>query len=99
MSFAAAGKEKLRNWELIYGGGAFLALLLDAELSRQSPTAFRDALRAVQATPGVRYDNAAMLAKLDAGTNGRASALYAQVEKGMTLPQIRAALAPAGVSV
>ena len=99
VSFAAAGKEKHKHWELIYGGGAFFALLLDAELSQQSPTAFRDALRAVQATPGVRYDHAAMLAKLDAGTNGRASVLLAQVEKGMTLPQIRAALAPAGVSV
>jgi predicted metalloprotease with PDZ domain len=99
VGFGAAGKEKHKHWELIYGGGAFFALLLDAELSRASPTAFRDALRAVQANPGVRYDNASMLARLDEHTGGRASALLAQVEKGMTLAQIRAALAPAGVSV
>jgi predicted metalloprotease with PDZ domain len=99
VSLGDAGKEKHKHWELIYGGGAFFALLLDAELSQQSPTAFRDAMRAVQANPGVRYDNATMLAMLDAHSNGRASALLAQVEKGMTLPQIRDALAPAGVSV
>jgi predicted metalloprotease with PDZ domain len=99
VGFGAAGKEKHKHWELIYGGGAFFALLLDAELAKTSPTAFRDALRAVQATPGVRYDHAAMLARLDEHSGGRASALFAQVEQGMTLAQIRAALAPAGVSV
>jgi predicted metalloprotease with PDZ domain len=99
IGLGAAGKEKHKHWELIYGGGAFLALLLDAELSQQSPTAFRDALRAMQSTPGVRHDNASMLAALDQRTGGRASALMAQVEAGMTLAQIRAALAPAGVSV
>jgi predicted metalloprotease with PDZ domain len=99
IGLGAAGKEKHRHWELIYGGGAFFALLLDAELSQSSPTAFRDAMRAVQSNPGVAYDNATMLAMLDQHTGGRASAILAQVEKGMTLPQVRAALAPAGVSV
>ncbi|MGH8104988.1 MAG: hypothetical protein ACREO2_01570, partial [Arenimonas sp.] len=99
VSLGAAGKQKHKNWELIYGGGAMLALLLDAELSQQSPTAFRDLMRQVQHNKGVSYDNDRMLATLDASTNGRASALMAQVNKGLTLSEIRSMLAKSGVSV
>lgn len=99
VSLAAAGKQKHKNWELIYGGGAMFALLLDAELSQQSPTAFRDALRKVQHNKGVAYDNERMLATLDASTNGRASALMARLNKGLTLGEIRSLLAKGGVSV
>ena len=56
-----AGKEKHKHWELVYGGGAVMALLLDAELSRQSPDAFRDALRRVQHQGPVTLDAPALL--------------------------------------
>jgi predicted metalloprotease with PDZ domain len=99
VTLMSAGKEKHKHWELIYGGGATLALLLDAELSRESPTAFRDAVRAVQHQGDGRLDGAAILAVLDARTNGRASKLMAELDKGLTLPDFRARLEPAGYRV
>lgn len=99
VTMAEAGKEKHRHWELIYGGGATLALLLDAELSRQSPTAFRDMVRRVQHQGGAPLDGAALLSILDAGSGGKASELLAALDNGMTLPDFRARLAPAGYEV
>jgi predicted metalloprotease with PDZ domain len=99
VSFAAAGKEKHKHWELIYGGGATLAMLLDAELSRESPTAFRDAVRRVQRTGGKVSDGPGLLALLDEATQGRASALMQKVDKGLVLDDLRALLAPAGFTV
>lgn len=95
----AAGKEKHKHWELIYGGGAVLALLLDSELSRQSPTAFRDALRTLQHQPGRRMDGTTVLALLDQATQGKASALLQHLNSGLDLAAIREQLAPAGISV
>jgi predicted metalloprotease with PDZ domain len=99
VTLMAAGKEKHKHWELIYGGGATLALLLDAELSRKSPTAFRDAVRRVQRTGGKVSDGPGLLALLDEATQGRASALMQKVDKGLVLDDLRALLAPAGFTV
>jgi hypothetical protein len=95
----AAGKEKHKHWELIYGGGAVLALLLDSELSQQSPHAFRDALRILQQQPGRRMDGPTVLALLDQATQGKASAMLQRIDRGMDLAGIREQLAPAGFSV
>jgi predicted metalloprotease with PDZ domain len=99
VTLAAAGKEKHKNWELVYGGGAVMALLLDAELSRESPTAFRDALRRVQHQGAVTLDAPALLKVLDESSHGRASAIMQQLDAGMGTPQLRAALAPSGITV
>jgi hypothetical protein len=76
-----------------------MALLLDAELSKTSPTAFRDALRRVQHQGAATLDAPALLKLLDEGSGGRASAIMQQLDAGMGTPQLRAALAPAGLSV
>jgi predicted metalloprotease with PDZ domain len=99
VTLMAAGKEKHKHWELIYRGGATLALLLDAELSRTSPTAFRDAVRRVQRTGGTVANGPGLLALLDEATHGRAGALLQQVDAGLKLDDLRPLLAPAGISV
>jgi hypothetical protein len=76
-----------------------MALLLDAELSRRSPTAFRDALRQVQRQGAVTLDAPALLKLLDGSSQGRASAIMQQLDAGMGIAQLRAALAPAGITV
>lgn len=95
----AAGDHKHDNWELVYGGGAMVALLLDAELSRQAPDAFRDMLRRPQHLGGRALDGAALLAVLDEGSNGLASEVFKALDAGMSLSLIRQRLAKAGIGV
>jgi hypothetical protein len=99
VTLVGAGKEKHKHWELVYGGGATMALLLDAELSRTSPTAFRDALRRVQHQGAVMLDAPGLLKLLDESSNGRASAIMQQLDAGLSAAPIRAARAPAGLTV
>jgi predicted metalloprotease with PDZ domain len=99
VTLMAAGKEKHKHWELIYGGGALLALLLDTELSRESPTAFRDAVRRVQHTGGKVSDGPGLLALLDESTGGRAGALMRKLDAGLVLDDQRPLLAPGGIAV
>lgn len=94
-----AGDKKHDNWELVYGGGAVVALLLDAELSQDSPTAFRNLLRALQHQGGRAMDGKALLAELDNGSGGRASEIFRQLDQGMPLSAIRTRLAKAGIGV
>lgn len=95
----AAGDRKHDNWELVYGGGAMVALLLDAELSRKSPDGFRDMLRQLQRMQGKPMDGAALLQAMDQGSQGRASELFKALDAGMPLAGIRERLAPAGIQV
>lgn len=95
----AAGDRKHDNWELVYGGGAMVALLLDAELSRESPDAFRNMLRRLQHMQGKPMDGAALLAAMDDGSDGRASELFRALDAGMSYEAIRKVLAPAGIRV
>ena len=99
VTLVGAGKEKHKHWELVYGGGATMAMLLDAELSQVSPTAFRDALRRVQHQGAATLDAPALLKVLDEASGGRASRIMARLDAGMALADFRAALLPAGYSV
>ena len=99
VTLIGAGKEKHKNWELVYGGGALFALLLDAELSAQSATSFRDAMRRVQHQGAVTLDAPALLKLLDESSAGRASALMQRLDAGMSTADLRSALAPAGLGV
>jgi predicted metalloprotease with PDZ domain len=99
VTLVGAGKEKHKNWELVYGGGAAMAMLLDAELSQVSPTAFRDALRRVQHQGNATLDAPALLKVLDDASGGRASAIMHKLDAGMGPADFRAALAPAGLTV
>ena len=95
----AGGEKKHDNWELVYGGGAMVALLLDAELSQQSPNAFRDLLRGLQHEGGKAMDGAALLARLDEGSDGHASEIFKKLDAGMALSAIRERLGAAGIGV
>lgn len=95
----AAGDRKHENWELIYGGGAVIALLLDAELSANSPVAFRDMLRHLQHQGGKPLDGNAILNLMDENSAGRASAVFREVDTGLTLGKIRERLYAAGIHV
>jgi predicted metalloprotease with PDZ domain len=99
VGLVGAGKEKHKNWELVYGGGAAMAMLLDAELSQVSPTAFRDALRRVQHQGNATLDAPALMKVLDEASGGRATAIMGKLDAGMGPADFRAALAPAGLSV
>ena len=80
VSLEAGGLDKGSNWHAIYGPGALVALLLDAELSQSDPHAFRDALRALRQGLGSGYTYESFLAAFDAQTNGRASEIVAWVD-------------------
>jgi predicted metalloprotease with PDZ domain len=95
----AAGERKHDNWELVYGGGAMVALLLDASLSNESPLAFRDTLRRLQHLGGKPMDGAAMLAALDQGSAGRASEIFRALDAGLSLEELRQRLAASGIGV
>lgn len=95
----AAGERKHDNWELVYGGGAMVALLLDASLSNDSPLAFRDTLRRLQHLGGKPMDGAAMLAALDQGSAGRASEIFRALDAGLSLEALRQRLAASGIGV
>lgn len=95
----AAGERKHDNWELVYGGGAMVALLLDASLSNESPLAFRDTLRRLQHLGGKPMDGAAMLAALDQGSAGRASEIFRALDAGLSLEELRQRLAKSGIGV
>ncbi len=97
VSLDAAGQQKLRNWELIYGGGALIALLLDADLSQSDPDGFRDMMRAVYDGASAPYDLKRLLSVLDEASGDRGSEVYAFVNGRPTFADVRARLARAGI--
>ncbi|MEZ6022789.1 MAG: hypothetical protein R3C16_05110 [Hyphomonadaceae bacterium] len=97
VSFADAGRNKGENWSLIYGGGALAALLLDGELSAQSPTAFRDMMRSVLANADQPYTFARLMRTMDESSAGRASEIYQWLNARPSYQDIRARLAAVGI--
>ncbi len=75
-----AGTEKNQNWERIYGGGAMVAFLLDAE----NPSAFQAAMRDLNDHADVPYSQQALLARLDQHTGGAATQAFNAVNDGLT---------------
>lgn len=94
---AAAGADKFKNWELIYGGGAMFAWLLDAELSKRDPQAFRRSLREVYAQAEQPYDQQRLMAVLDSATGGQAGNIYEWLDEGASWSQLRERLRPLGI--
>lgn len=90
-----AGKRKNDNWELIYGGGAMVALLMDAE----DPVAFQAAMRDLVAHADQPYTQSGLLARMDAVTNGAATRAFNAVNDGLDFGAIVARMARAGVEV
>ncbi len=90
-----AGAHKNDNWELIYGGGAMVALLMDAE----DPVAFRAALRDLVAHADQPYTQAGLLARMDAATGGAATRAFNAVNDGLDFGAIVERMQRAGVEV
>jgi predicted metalloprotease with PDZ domain len=99
VGLSEAGASKRANWELIYGGGALVAMLLDAELSARDPNAFRDLMREVLAQSDREYSQARLMETLDASSGGAASEIFGWVNSRPAFPEIRARLARAGLDV
>jgi predicted metalloprotease with PDZ domain len=99
LSISAAGADKGHHWELIYGGGALAAFVLDAEFSRQNPTGFRDALRRVYAAADEPFTNQRLLSELDSATGGRATQIVRWVDQAPDYVAIRERLGKSGISM
>ncbi|HVE02373.1 MAG TPA: hypothetical protein VNB78_11870 [Sphingomicrobium sp.] len=97
VKFAAAGADKFKNWELIYGGGAMFGFLLDGELSKTDPQAFQRTMREVYRQADEPYDQQRLMRVLDGTTNGSASRILAWLDEGQTWSQLRERLRPVGV--
>lgn len=98
-SLRAAGANKGQNWFLIYGSGAVIALILDAEMSLEKPGSFDDMMAKLFGKGKQSYDFDSLMAFLDGSSNGRASNVFKAVDKGLRANQINSRLNPAGVGV
>lgn len=80
ISLAAAGADKLKNWHLIYGGGALAALIIDAELSQRSPDEFSQVLQRLRQQRGDGYTYERFMTSFDELTSGLASETVAWLD-------------------
>lgn len=80
VTLRSAGADKGANWQAIYGGGAMVALMLDAELSREDPEAFGRLLRAMRAQQGEGYDYDRFVETLDRESGGKAAEIIAWID-------------------
>ena len=94
-----AGGDKGRHWQLIYGGGALVALLLDAELSRDDPEAFASVLRTLRDESNTLADYDAFMVRLDELTAGRGSELVSWIDARPSNGQLLQRLSRAGLDV
>lgn len=94
-----AGVDKGAHWQLIYGGGGLVALLLDAELSQSDPEAFASVLRTLRDEPEVSADYDAFMARLDELTEGRGSELVSWIDTRPSNAELLQRLSRAGLDV
>lgn len=99
ISLAAAGARKGQNFAWVYGGGALVAMLLDLEMSRENPDAFRDMMRDLYRDSDQPYSLDRLVTRMDAASGGRASEIIAFVESDLGIPQVRARLAASGIDM
>ncbi len=83
-SLVEASNNKSANRLTVYGGGALMALLLDAEMTTDiGDGAFERMLADVFAGSAEPYPQARLMAALDRNSNGRASAILAEIDAGL----------------
>lgn len=99
LSLAQAGERRGANYAWVYGGGALVALLLDAELSGPDKDGFRDMMRDLYAHSGEAFTYESLVERMNATTDGRAGEVIAWVESGPGIPEVRARLAAAGIEM
>jgi predicted metalloprotease with PDZ domain len=97
ISMARAGAEKWRHYELIYGGGALFAMLLDRELSTESPGRFDTLMAELYRNATAPMTEAQLLALLDGGSAGTASSLVDWINAGPDVASLVARLGRAGM--
>lgn len=98
-SLRDAGANKGQNWFLIYGSGALIALILDADMSTTEPGSF-DAMMAELYGQGEQpYDFERLIEFLNAHSNGRAIEVFNAVDGGLRPNEINRQLSPAGIGV
>jgi len=90
-----AGAHKNDNWELVYGGGAMVALLIDAE----DPAGFTAAMRDLVAHADRPYSQAGLLARMDSVTGGAATRAFSAVNTGLDFGTLVERFGEAGLEV
>lgn len=99
LGLAGAGADKGANWQLVYGGGALAALLIDGELSQADPMAFTEALRGLSRMRGEGYTYATFLDTFDSLSGGRASEVVAWLDGRPSDAELIARLRRIGIDV
>lgn len=99
ISLADAGTNKGENWELVYGGGSLVALLLDATVSAESPDTFRDMMRDLYKASETAYTLTSLLERMNKATFGQASEIVRWVDSHPQASEIRERLLPFGVDM
>jgi predicted metalloprotease with PDZ domain len=88
-----AGSAKGSHWERIYGGGAMIALLIDA----QHPAGFKAAMRELVRDGAEPFTHEQILERIDRHTDGAATRAFDLINDGGDLGTILVALGQAGV--
>lgn len=99
VSLVAAGVDKMRNWHLIYGGGALAALLIDAELSQSNPQRFSQVLQTLRRQQGEGYTYESFMRSFDDLTSGLASDTIAWLDNRPSDAELIARLRRYGIDV
>jgi len=99
MKLEEATKRRGQNWFLIYGGGALTALVLDAEMSAENPTAFRNMMRDLYAAGAEPYDLGPLMERMNASSGGKAGEVIAWIDSQPSAAEIRTRLAKTGIEV
>lgn len=99
ISLAEAGKNKGDNWELIYGGGSLVALVLDATVSAENPGMFRHMMRDLYEQSESPYTLASLVGQMDQSTDGLASLIVDWIDSHPEANEIRQRLLPLGLDL
>ena len=98
-SLRQAGENKGGNWFLIYGSGALMALILDAEMFVEEPGSFDQMMTALYHNDSEPFTFDRLIGFLNDHSNGRAGEIYERVDSGLRPNEINALLKPAGLGV
>ena len=98
-SLREAGANKGGNWFLIYGSGALMALILDAEMSVEQLGSFDEMMTALYHHSTDPYTFDRLMTFMNEHSNGRAGEVFDLVDNGLRPNQINTLLKPAGLGV
>ena len=98
-SLADAGKNKGDNWELIYGGGSMVALVLDATVSAENSDMFRNMMRDLYDRSRTAYTLDSLVERMSESTKGQAGEIVQWIDSQPPANEIRERLLPLGLDV